>query len=77
MDMKSELKKWNAQSDEEVLQATLEDVRRFLRSKGSSIPTFGVSRGRYWYAIHAYYTYVYTHARMYVYVCIIRMYIYL
>lgn len=27
MDIKSELRKWNAQSDEEVLQATLEDVR--------------------------------------------------
>jgi len=51
-DIKSELKKWNAQSDEEVLQATLEDVRRFLRSKGSSTPTFGVSRGRYWYVIY-------------------------
>ena len=27
VDIKSELRKWNAQSDEEVLQATLEDVR--------------------------------------------------
>ena len=27
VDIKSELRKWNAQSDEEVLQATLENVR--------------------------------------------------
>jgi hypothetical protein len=58
LDMKSELKKWNAQSDEEVLQATLEDVRRFLRNRGSSTPTFGVSRGRYWYAMQPYDTYL-------------------
>jgi len=47
VDIKSELKRWNTQSDDEVLQATVEDVRRFIRSRGSSAPTFGISRGHY------------------------------
>ena len=47
VDIKSELRRWNAQSDEEVLQTTVEDVRRFIRSKGTSSPTFGISRGHY------------------------------
>ena len=47
VDIKSELRRWNAQSDEEVLQTTVEDVRRFILSKGKAAPTFGISRGHY------------------------------
>lgn len=47
VNIKSELRRWNAQSDDEVLQTTLEDVRQFIRTKGRSAPTFGISRGHY------------------------------
>ena len=47
VDIVSELNRWNAQSDDEVLQTMVDDVRRFISSKGASGPTFGISRGHY------------------------------
>jgi len=47
VDIIEELNRWNAQSDDEVLQTMVDDVRRFISSKGAAGPTFGISRGHY------------------------------
>jgi len=44
----SDLRRWYAQSDEDVLDTTRQDVRRFVEAKGAAAPSvFGISRGPY------------------------------
>jgi hypothetical protein len=43
----SELRRWYAMSDVAVMEATQDDVQRFIASRGSAEPNFGISRGPY------------------------------